>query len=83
MGHAEHCHIAGCVLHWPENQVYNEVKRICDCVLGIHSQVLVAANIKLGQGQGGQMVGRVVCPGLHLCCCNGISEWRCLMTCPT
>jgi hypothetical protein len=40
-----------------ENQVYNEVKRICDTVIGVHSQVLVAANIKLGQGgAAGQMV---------------------------
>jgi eukaryotic translation initiation factor 2C len=43
------------VIQEREGQVYNEVKRICDCVLGVQSQLLVAPNIKLGQGQGGQM----------------------------
>ncbi|KAL6749939.1 Piwi domain-containing protein [Haematococcus lacustris] len=36
-----------------ENQVYSEVKRICDCVIGVQSQVLVAPNIKLGAPPGG------------------------------
>ncbi len=38
-----------------EDTVYKDVKRICDTVLGVQSQLLVAPNIKLGQGQGGQM----------------------------
>ncbi len=33
-----------------ENQGYGEIKRICDTVLGVQSQVLVAANMNLQVG---------------------------------
>jgi hypothetical protein len=39
------------LLNWlvacAENQVYNEVKKICDCDLGVQSQALVAGHIAL------------------------------------
>jgi hypothetical protein len=43
-----------------ENQVYNEVKRLCDSELGVQSQVLVAPNMGMtANSKPGAMVSNV------------------------
>ncbi len=46
-GHVHHSLASVYLGPCAENQGYGEIKRICDTVLGIQSQVLVAANMNL------------------------------------